>query len=38
VRPSVDHGTALDRAGAGEVDPGSLREALALALELARPD
>ena len=36
VRTSVDHGTALDRAGSGEVDPGSLREALALALELAR--
>jgi len=35
VRTSVDHGTALDRAGHGEVDPGSLREALALALELA---
>lgn len=36
VRTSVDHGTALDRAGSGEVDAGSLREALALALELAR--
>jgi len=36
VRTSVDHGTALDRAGAGEVDAGSLREALALAVELAR--
>jgi len=35
VRTSVDHGTALDRAGAGEVDAGSLAEALALAFELA---
>jgi 4-hydroxythreonine-4-phosphate dehydrogenase len=35
IRTSVDHGTALDRAGAGEVDPGSLDEALALAFELA---
>jgi len=37
VRTSVDHGTALDRAGSGEIDAGSLREALALAAELARP-
>jgi len=36
IRTSVDHGTALDRAGAGEVDAGSLREAVALAFELAR--
>ena len=36
VRTSVDHGTALDRAGSGEVDPGSLLEAVALAFELAR--
>jgi 4-hydroxythreonine-4-phosphate dehydrogenase len=35
IRTSVDHGTALDRAGGGEVDPGSLREAVGLALELA---
>jgi 4-hydroxythreonine-4-phosphate dehydrogenase len=35
VRTSVDHGTALDRAGSGEVDAGSLREALTLAFELA---
>ena len=35
IRTSVDHGTALDRAGAGEVDAGSLREAIALAFELA---
>jgi 4-hydroxythreonine-4-phosphate dehydrogenase len=35
VRTSVDHGTALDRAGAGEVDAGSLREAIGLAFALA---
>ena len=35
VRTSVDHGTALDLAGAGEIDSGSLREALALAFEMA---
>ena len=35
IRTSVDHGTALDLAGSGEVDAGSLREAVALAFELA---
>jgi 4-hydroxythreonine-4-phosphate dehydrogenase len=35
VRTSVDHGTALDLAGTGKADPGSLREAVQLALELA---
>ena len=35
VRTSVDHGTALDRAGRGEVDTGSLREAMKLAFEIA---
>ena len=35
IRTSVDHGTALDRAGAGEVDAGSLHEAIALAFEMA---
>jgi 4-hydroxythreonine-4-phosphate dehydrogenase len=35
VRTSVDHGTALDRAGVGEVDARSLAEAVALAFELA---
>jgi 4-hydroxythreonine-4-phosphate dehydrogenase len=35
IRTSVDHGTALDRAGAGEVDAGSLREAIALAFQMA---
>ena len=35
IRTSVDHGTALDRAGAGEVEAGSLRAAIDLAFELA---
>ena len=35
VRTSVDHGTALDLAGSGNIDDGSLRTALALAIELA---
>jgi 4-hydroxythreonine-4-phosphate dehydrogenase len=35
IRTSVDHGTALDRAGAGEIDAGSLKEAVALAFEMA---
>ncbi len=35
VRTSVDHGTALDRAGRGEVETGSLAEAIALAFEMA---
>ena len=34
VRTSVDHGTALDLAGSGRADPGSLRAAVALAVEL----
>jgi 4-hydroxythreonine-4-phosphate dehydrogenase len=36
-RTSVDHGTAFDIAGTGEADPGSLKAALELAAELARP-
>ncbi len=36
VRTSVDHGTALDRAGGGEVDAGSLEAALVLAVELGQ--
>jgi 4-hydroxythreonine-4-phosphate dehydrogenase len=36
VRTSVDHGTALDIAGTGKADPGSLIEALKLAIELAQ--
>jgi 4-hydroxythreonine-4-phosphate dehydrogenase len=35
VRTSVDHGTALDLAGTGKADPGSLLEAVKLAIELA---
>jgi 4-hydroxythreonine-4-phosphate dehydrogenase len=35
IRTSVDHGTALDLAGGGEVDPGSLEQAVALAFEMA---
>jgi 4-hydroxythreonine-4-phosphate dehydrogenase len=35
IRTSVDHGTALDLAGTGKADAGSLAEALKLALELA---
>jgi 4-hydroxythreonine-4-phosphate dehydrogenase len=35
VRTSVDHGTALDLAGTGRADPGSLEEALRLAVRLA---
>jgi len=35
VRTSVDHGTALDLAGTGRAHPGSMREALELAIELA---
>ena len=35
IRTSVDHGTALDLAGAGEIETGSLRAAIALACELA---
>jgi len=35
VRTSVDHGTALDIAGTGRADAGSLVEAVKLAIELA---
>jgi 4-hydroxythreonine-4-phosphate dehydrogenase len=35
LRTSVDHGTALDIAGTGRADPGSLAAALELALELS---
>src|SRR5690606_36043280 len=34
VRTSVDHGTAFDIAGQGIADPGSLRAAYDLALEM----
>lgn len=36
IRTSVDHGTALERAGTGEVDPGSLIAAIELAIELVQ--
>jgi 4-hydroxythreonine-4-phosphate dehydrogenase len=37
LRTSVDHGTALSLARSGKTDYGSLRAALALAIELSRP-
>lgn len=36
IRTSVDHGTALDLAGTGRVDTGSLQVAIETALEMAR--
>jgi 4-hydroxythreonine-4-phosphate dehydrogenase len=36
VRTSVDHGTALDLAGSGRADAGSLMSALELAAQMAR--
>jgi 4-hydroxythreonine-4-phosphate dehydrogenase len=36
IRTSPDHGTALDIAGKGIADPGSMRRAVELAVELAR--
>lgn len=36
IRTSVDHGTALDLAGSGKANPGSLFSAIRLAIELAR--
>ena len=36
IRTSVDHGTALELAGSGEVDTGSARAALDLAIMLAQ--
>ena len=36
VRTSVDHGTALDLAGTGRVDPGSMLAALAMAERICR--
>jgi 4-hydroxythreonine-4-phosphate dehydrogenase len=35
IRTSVDHGTALDLAGRGAIDAGSLEQAIALAFEMA---
>ena len=36
IRTSVDHGTALDIAGTGKADIGSLLEAIQLAIELSK--
>jgi 4-hydroxythreonine-4-phosphate dehydrogenase len=36
IRTSVDHGTALDLAATGKVDPGSLFKAIELAIDLAK--
>lgn len=35
IRTSVDHGTALELAGTGRADPGSLLTAIGMAIELA---
>jgi 4-hydroxythreonine-4-phosphate dehydrogenase len=35
IRTSVDHGTALDLAGTGRVDSGSLKVAIEAALAMA---
>jgi 4-hydroxythreonine-4-phosphate dehydrogenase len=37
VRTSVDHGTALELAGTGKADAGSLIAAVDLAIQLATP-
>jgi 4-hydroxythreonine-4-phosphate dehydrogenase len=37
IRTSVDHGTALDLAGSGTADPGSLFAAIELAIEMTKP-
>ncbi|WMP19373.1 4-hydroxythreonine-4-phosphate dehydrogenase PdxA [Thiothrix lacustris] len=36
IRTSVDHGTALDLAGTGKAETGSLREAIELAVQLGK--
>ncbi len=36
IRTSVDHGTALDLAGTGRADPGSLYEAIDMAIDMVR--
>ena len=38
IRTSVDHGTALELAGTGQADPGSLEAALEMAIEMARAE
>jgi 4-hydroxythreonine-4-phosphate dehydrogenase len=35
IRTSVDHGTALELAGTGKADPGSLIAAIRMAADLA---
>jgi 4-hydroxythreonine-4-phosphate dehydrogenase len=36
IRTSVDHGTALDLAGTGKADGGSLLEAIKLAAQMSK--
>ena len=36
IRTSVDHGTALDLAGTGKIETGSMKAAIELAVQLAR--
>ncbi|HKO87875.1 MAG TPA: 4-hydroxythreonine-4-phosphate dehydrogenase PdxA [Burkholderiales bacterium] len=38
IRTSVDHGTALDLAGTGKADPGSLFEAVDLAIAMSKQE
>jgi 4-hydroxythreonine-4-phosphate dehydrogenase len=38
IRTSVDHGTALELAGTGTADSGSLAAAIAMATRMAKPD
>ena len=38
IRTSVDHGTALELAGTGKADSGSLREAITLAAQMVQID
>ncbi len=38
IRTSVDHGTALELAGTGKADGGSLREAITLAAQMVKID
>ncbi len=37
IRTSVDHGTALDKAGTGNIDSGSLHAAIEMAASMASP-
>ena len=38
IRTSVDHGTALELAGSGKAEAGSLLEAIQVATDMARHD